>query len=448
MKRKILHKVESAFLAILMLISVMSGSIVPVLALDNNIAQPIAEGTVQKDAAQQSAAPTEKEKPVPSAIPGVLVFKDGNEISAPPVANLASGEVEIGTELVLSTPLISKTPENPADIYYTTDGSEPTSQAPSIAYLSPIVIDKPVTIKAVVIDDTYNKSEAITLSFTVKATEAAQPPVTQDNAVPTPPANDALLPVAPPANDAVLPVAPTADASISTIADARKLEKGKLATVEGIVTMVDKQNVYIQDATAGICVRLKALDDTIKLGNTLKAQGKLGEYNSLKQLNIANNADIKVINTVSELPAAKLITLSDLANKETAESLESQRVKIKDVVIDPLVTDKTSVITDKNGVKANIYGIGEITNLKNGSTIISINAIVSQHKENYQLRIADPSDVELPLAPAEKPKPIKISEARILKAYAEATVEGVVTMVDGYDVFIENASDAGICVNM
>ncbi|MEG0395275.1 MAG: hypothetical protein RR612_00945, partial [Oscillospiraceae bacterium] len=78
MKRKILHKVESAFLAILMLISVMSGSIMPVLALDNNIAQPIAEGTVQKDAAQQSTAPAEKEKPVPSAIPGVLVFKDGN----------------------------------------------------------------------------------------------------------------------------------------------------------------------------------------------------------------------------------------------------------------------------------------------------------------------------------------------------------------------------------
>ncbi|MEG0110696.1 MAG: hypothetical protein RR675_06225, partial [Oscillospiraceae bacterium] len=99
------------------------------------------------------------------------------------------------------------------------------------AYLSPIVIDKPVTIKAVVIDDTYNKSEAITLSFTVKATEAAQPPVTQDNAVPTPPPNDALLPVAPPANDAI------------SIAEARKLEKGKLATVEGIVTMVDKQNV-------------------------------------------------------------------------------------------------------------------------------------------------------------------------------------------------------------
>ncbi|MEG1125775.1 MAG: chitobiase/beta-hexosaminidase C-terminal domain-containing protein, partial [Oscillospiraceae bacterium] len=256
MKRKILHKVESAFLAILMLISVMSGSIMPVLALDNNIAQPIAEGTVQKDAAQQSAAPAEKEKPVPSAIPGVLVFKDGNEISAPPVANLASGEVEIGTELVLSTPLISKTPENPADIYYTTDGSEPTSQAPSIAYLSPIVIDKPVTIKAVVIDDTYNKSEAITLSFTVKATKAAQPPVTQDNAVPTPPANDALLPVAPPANDAVLPVAPTADAPIS-IADARKLATDAPATVEGIVTMVDKQDIYIQDTTAGICVWLK-----------------------------------------------------------------------------------------------------------------------------------------------------------------------------------------------
>ncbi|MEF9865327.1 MAG: chitobiase/beta-hexosaminidase C-terminal domain-containing protein, partial [Oscillospiraceae bacterium] len=345
MKRKILHKVESAFLAILMLISVMSGSIVPVLALDNNIAQPIAEGTVQKDAAQQSTAPAEKEKPVPSAIPGVLVFKDGNEISAPPVANLASGEVEIGTELVLSTPLISKTPENPADIYYTTDGSEPTSQAPSIAYLSPIVIDKPVTIKAVVIDDTYNKSEAITLSFTVKATEAAQPPVTQDNAVPTPPANDALLPVAPPANDAI------------SIAEARKLEKGKLATVEGIVTMVDKQNVYIQDATAGICVRLKALDDTIKLGNTLKAQGKLGEYNGVKQLNIADNADIQVNNTVSKLPVAKLITLSELANKETAESLESQRVRIEDVVIDPLNTAKDSFITDKDKATAKIYKI-------------------------------------------------------------------------------------------
>lgn len=42
-------------------------------------------------------------------------------------------------------------------------------------------------------------------------------------------------------------------------------------TVKGVVTLVDGQNYYLQDATGGICLRLAAKTDEIALGDTIIA---------------------------------------------------------------------------------------------------------------------------------------------------------------------------------
>ena len=55
-------------------------------------------------------------------------------------------------------------------------------------------------------------------------------------------------------------------------------------TVQGVVTLVDGQNIYLQDATGGICLRLGSKTSEIALGDTIYGTGKRAEYNKLPQL--------------------------------------------------------------------------------------------------------------------------------------------------------------------
>jgi len=79
--------------------------------------------------------------------------------AATPTASPASGAVQAGTEVVLSTNTTGAT------IRYTTDGSEPTTT--STQYSSPITITEAVTIKAKALKSGWNASSTATFSYTV-----------------------------------------------------------------------------------------------------------------------------------------------------------------------------------------------------------------------------------------------------------------------------------------
>lgn len=80
----------------------------------------------------------------------------------PPEADIPAGEVCAGTKVVLT----SATPG--ADIYYTIDGSVPTSA--SAKYSEPIIINRsPLTIKAFAEKAPFKDSDVITLTYTIKA---------------------------------------------------------------------------------------------------------------------------------------------------------------------------------------------------------------------------------------------------------------------------------------
>ena len=68
------------------------------------------------------------------------------------------------------------------------------------------------------------------------------------------------------------------------ISEALAGENGKDFTVQGVVTLVDGQNIYLQDATGGICLRLGSKTSEIALGDTIYGTGKRAEYNKLPQL--------------------------------------------------------------------------------------------------------------------------------------------------------------------
>ena len=76
-----------------------------------------------------------------------------------PITSVASGNVEAGTEVVLSSSI------EDAAIYYTVDGTIPTTE--STLYKVPIIIEESTVIKAIAVKDNYRNSEVVTYSYVV-----------------------------------------------------------------------------------------------------------------------------------------------------------------------------------------------------------------------------------------------------------------------------------------
>ena len=92
------------------------------------------------------------------------------EVVATPVINPAGGEVEEGTKVTISCATEGAT------VYYTTDGSTPTTS--SAVYSGAIAVNKAMTIKAVAAKSGYYTNSAVaTASYTIKAREVVATPV-------------------------------------------------------------------------------------------------------------------------------------------------------------------------------------------------------------------------------------------------------------------------------
>lgn len=170
-----------------------------------------------------------------------------------------------------------------------------------------------------------------------------------------------------------------------TIAEGR-IETGTYTT-SGIVTLVDGKSITIQDKTAGIVLRLRNYDGSIKLGDLIEATGSNSEYNGLLQL---NETSYKVLSSGNPLPAAQEIALDKyLAD---AERYESERIKIINATLVTLNTTGNSLLT-ADGTQINIYKIPE--GQYQAGNIVHVTAVASQYKDTYQLRVADATHVEI-----------------------------------------------------
>ncbi|MBR5085155.1 MAG: chitobiase/beta-hexosaminidase C-terminal domain-containing protein [Prevotella sp.] len=205
---------------------------------------------------------------------GSITITGINESSVPtPIFSVAEG---VYTEA--QTVAITCEDED-ADIYYTLDGSTPTSE--STLYESAITISETTTLKAIAIKDGVS-------SLLASATYTIETPI--------------------------------------TIAVAREKSAGSEVLTKGVVTSIYNRTVYIQDATAAICFYRNTSDLTPNVGDEILVKGKLKDQNGL--LEIIDATSVQVLsqnNTVTP----ELMTIAEV----NASTNQGWFIKIEEATV-------------------------------------------------------------------------------------------------------------------
>ncbi|MEK3978686.1 endonuclease [Psychrobacillus sp. FSL K6-2836] len=192
-------------------------------------------------------------------------------------ASTPSSSVSAGTEIELSTNTEGAT------IYYTTDGTEPSSS--SIEYTSPIIINADTTIKAIAIKDGLDNSDITSLTYTILA--------------------------------------------VQSISEAREA-LNETVQIEGIVTTEagpwGSQAFYMQDETAGMYIY--AGSASVQPGDKISVTGKVITYSSEIEIEPTN---IEVISSDNEIPNAQVVTPSGVNDDTQGELVALENIEITDL---------------------------------------------------------------------------------------------------------------------
>ena len=173
-------------------------------------------------------------------------------------------------------------------------------------------------------------------------------------------------------------------------------------TVKGVVTLVDGQNVYLQDATGGICVRMSSNFSDIKLGDTIIGTGKRADYNGLPQL---GNSTYKKSSGLKLEP--KVTTIGDLTTADICTYVTLQNVEVTEVYDNNGGYDNPNItVKDANGDTIQLYK-AVVTKNDDGSwpvtvgDVITITAAVGVYRTTtLQLRNTTADEIDLDGTPA------------------------------------------------
>ena len=177
-----------------------------------------------------------------------------------------------------------------------------------------------------------------------------------------------------------------------TIAEALAAPSGTAdLRVTGVVTLVDGQNIYLQDTTGASCARGTA--DGIALGDTVTATGTRGDYNGLPQLNNATFEKGEGMMLEAKTTTIDALTTADICSYVKLEHLTVTEVYDNNgVYAQPniTVTDGTNTIQIYKAV---------VDKQQDGSwavavdDTITVSAAVSVHNTTLQLRNTNANEI-------------------------------------------------------
>ena len=295
---------------------------------------------------------------------------------ATPTATPAAGEVDKGTKVTFSCETEGATILIATDGKTFTEGTEATVNE-----------DTTFTVKAT--KDGMDDSDEVKFAYTVKAEEPTTVPIS------------------------------TALAG----------EKDASFTVKGVVTLVDGQNYYLQDATGGICLRLAEKTSDINLGDTIIGSGKRADFNSLPQLGSGTFQKSSGLTLNAKSTTIGALTTADVCTYVTISGVEVTEVYNKDgQFTQPNITVKDADGKTIQLYKAVINKVNGEWEYKVGDTL-DITAAVSIFKGTLQLRNTNADEVKRHSDVYDPISDDMIPEGALNVKEAAAQTSGTITVV-------------------
>ena len=232
-----------------------------------------------------------------------------------------------------------------------------------------------------------------------------------------------------------------------TTEEARNQPDGSRAVVDGIVTRVESDGLYLQDEAGALFVFDDSITDAVSRGDEVRVDGTTGFFSGLFQLEDVGTEGLTTVSTGNDLPEVQTVTLDSLStNGETFES-ELIRVQAFDI-------DSGGDATFQGGTNYDIDdGTGTLVlRIPGGSELVgedipdraNFQGVLGQFNnfgapdENtgYQLLGLSTDDLEN-AAPATQ----TIADARAEPMGTTVTIEGTVTRA--FNAFVRLQDDSG-----
>lgn len=192
-------------------------------------------------------------------------------------------------------------------------------------------------------------------------------------------------------------VTPPDEPETITIAEALAAADGTAdLTVKGVVTLLDGQNVYLQDSTGGICARMSAKFSDISLGDTVIATGTRETYNGLPQLNNSTyekssgmtlKAKTTTIGALTTADIGTYVTIRNLTVTEVYDNngtFSSPNITLRDDAGDTIQLYKAVVTQNDDGSWP--VAVGDV---------VTVTAAVSVYNGTLQLRNTTFEEIQL-----------------------------------------------------
>ena len=214
-------------------------------------------------------------------------------------------------------------------------------------------------------------------------------------------------------------------------------------TVKGVVTLVDGKNLYLQDATGAICLRVSNATG-VSLGDTLIGTGTRADYYGLPQLGSGTFEKSSGLTLASKETTLSALTTADICTYVKIAGLEVTEVYDNNGAwANPNITVK-----DSSGNTIQIYK-AVADGVKVGDTL-TVLAAVGVNNTTLQLRNTLATEITVTTSGNPDPGPtdpdvVPISTALAGADGAEFTVKGVVTLIDGKNVYVQDET-GGICL--
>jgi len=232
-----------------------------------------------------------------------------------------------------------------------------------------------------------------------------------------------------------------------TTQEARDLPEGSRAVVDGIVTRVEADGLYLQDDAGALFVFDDSVVDAVGRGDEIRVDGTTGFFSGLFQLEDVGTDGLTTISTGNDLPEPQTVTLDSLANN--GEAFESELIRVQGFAIDSGgdasfqggtnydIDDDTGTLTLRIPSGSALVG-EEIPDRANFQGVLGQfnNFGAPDDNTGYQLLGLTSDDLENAAPPTQT-----IADARSQPMGTTVTIEGTVTRA--FNAFVRLQDDSG-----